>query len=416
MVALSETDITASGMETEKKEEKKAGGRLSEADRDARIPEGKEDASTLPETGEWRALADRFAIQGRLAGYANKSAFLDFLDSARSGQSERSVTPAKGWWWMILVVLGGGVMLNLTPCVLPIIPINIAIIGAGARAGSRVRGFMLGGAYGLGIAAVYGALGLEVELGLSAAFGALNSTAWFNGAIAILFIVLALAMLDIIQIDFSKFQAKLGLGGGGGHILAALGMGAVSALLAGACVAPVVIYTILQAQDLYSQGHAIALALPFGLGVGMALPWPFLGAGLSLLPKPGVWMTRVKQGFAVFILGFALYYGHLAYTLYAPEQEMKGLEGPWTASLERGLAQAIEQQRPVIIDFWATWCKNCTVMDKTVLRDEEVLSKLDGYVKIKFQAESLTEPPVADVIDYFKVLGLPTFIVLEPKG
>ena len=76
-------------------------------------------------------------------------------------------------------------------------------------------------------------------------------------------------------------------------------MGAVAALLAGACVAPVVIQVVLFSSNLYATGTTIALALPFFLGVGMAIPWPIAGAGLAALPKPGVWMVRVKQAFGV---------------------------------------------------------------------------------------------------------------------
>ncbi len=382
-----------------------------------KIPETAADAPVAASATEWRALAEQFEVKDTLAGYVDKQGFIGFLDKGSGGAGEQPPAGASGWWWMIWVVVAGGLMLNLTPCVLPLIPINVAIIGAGARAGSRARGFALGGAYGLGIALVYGALGLVVVLGLSSAFGAINATAWFNAIIAALFVLLAAAMFDVIAIDFSKYQSRLGFqNGGGGHFLAALGMGAVSALLAGACVAPVVIWTILQAQDLYSQGNVFALLLPFGLGVGMALPWPFLGAGMSFLPKPGKWMVRVKQAFGLLILAFAAYYMHLAYTLAVPQTAQVEEGGVWTPSLEEGLQQAMEQKRPVIIDFWATWCKSCLAMDRTVLKDEEVLSRLENHVKIKFQAETLSESPVKEVVEYFQVMGLPTFIVLEPKG
>ena len=369
---------------------------------------------------DWHTLADQFTVAGRLDGYANTADFLAFIDAADKGErTGGNALAGKSLWLMLGLVLGGGLLLNLTPCVLPLIPINVAIIGAGARAGSRARGFALGGAYGLGIALVYGALGLVVVLGVSSAFGTINSTVWFNVLIAVLFVVLALAMFDVIQIDFSRFQAAIGIRGNErGSFPVALAMGAVSALLAGACVAPVVISTILQAQDLYSQGHAAALALPFVLGAGMALPWPFLGAGLSFLPKPGKWMVRVKQAFGVFILVFALYYGHIAYTLWSPSAPAGGAseKGGWTASLEEGLSRGLAEKKPVLIDFWATWCKNCAVMDATVLKDAAVTARLNGHVKVKYQAEELAASPAKDVAAQFQVLGLPTYVILKPKG
>ena len=94
---------------------------------------------------------------------------------------------------ILALVLLGGLALNLTPCVLPLIPINLAIIGAGARAGSRTYGFVLGSFYGLAMALVYGVLGLGVILTAST-FGTINASPWFNLGIAILFITLALAM------------------------------------------------------------------------------------------------------------------------------------------------------------------------------------------------------------------------------
>ena len=368
------------------------------------------------ESGDWRAVAENFTVAGRFSGL-EKAAFLAFLDAAESGSDAKGQgLQGKSWWLVLLLVLGGGLLLNLTPCVLPMIPINIAIIGAGARAGSKSRGFALGATYGLGIAMVYGALGLVVVLGVSTAFGTINATPWFNAAIAVIFIVLGLAMFDIVPIDFSRYQAKIGIRKNeNGSFIIALLMGAISALLAGACVAPVVIYTVIYAQDRYSQGNPLALALPFLLGAGMALPWPFAGAGLSFLPKPGAWMTRVKQLFGLFIIAFALYYGHLAWTLYADRAPSESAQaGDWHTSLEAGLTEAQQSGQPVLIDFWATWCKNCLVMDKTVLKDPEVIQRLEGYVKIKYQAEDLNHSPVKEVVEHYEVFGLPTFIVLKP--
>ncbi len=149
-------------------------------------------------------------------------------------------------------------------------------------------------------------------------FGTINASPWFNLGIAVLFVVLALAMFDVFDDRLlAVLEQHRQRRAGAARSLLAFTMGAVAALLAGACVAPVVIQVVLFASNLYATGTTIALALPFFLGIGMAMPWPIAGAGLASLPKPGAWMVRVKQGFGVLILGTAVYYGYLAYELFA---------------------------------------------------------------------------------------------------
>ncbi len=368
-----------------------------------------------------------FELLGATGGYMGADDFIAFIEGAEKGTLPRSAFEGKGPLAILLLVIVGGVLLNLTPCVLPLIPINLAIIGAGAQAGSRLRGFALGGAYGLAMAVVYGVLGLLVTL-TAATFGAINSTVWFNAGIAVLFVVLSLAMFDIVHIDFSRFGGSLDLPGKArrGTFILAFGMGGVAALLAGACVAPVVIQVIVYAGDQYARGETSALALPFFLGVGMALPWPLAGAGLAVLPRPGKWMVRVKQAMGIFILAFAAYYGYTAWQIidsrrveegavFAAVEEQLRKEG-WTGSICEGLATARAENKPVLIDMWATWCKNCLVMDKTTFKDEKVLARLDGYVKIKFQAEELNRTPAREMIERFEQIGLPAYAVLRPSA
>jgi len=232
-------------------------------------------------------------------------------------------------------------------------------------------------------------------------------------------------MFDVLTIDFSRFAGSAGTSGSGkGSLALAFGMGAIAALLAGACVAPVVIQVVLFSSDLYAQGTVAALALPFLLGIGMAVPWPIAGAGLTALPKPGAWMVRVKQAFGVFILATAAYYGYLAYGLFADRwvdaKEVASsveekLKAGWHASLAEGLDVAMREQKPVLLDMWATWCKNCVVMDRTTLADPVVTKALEGYVKIKYQAEQLDEQPARTVVERVKAVGLPTYAILRPQ-
>jgi cytochrome c biogenesis protein CcdA/thiol-disulfide isomerase/thioredoxin len=365
---------------------------------------------------------DNFTVLATTGGYLKSNDFLQFVRDAESGVQQKGLFEGRGFLAILLIVLVGGLALNLTPCVLPMIPLNLAIIGAGAQAGSRARGFVLGSVYGGAMALVYGVLGLVVIL-TAGTFGTINSSPWFNLAIAIVFVALALAMFDVITIDFSRYSAGLGTGAQRGSLVLAFSMGAVAALLAGACVAPVVIQVVLFSSDLYAQGTAIALALPFLLGVGMAVPWPIAGAGMAALPKPGRWMVRVKQAFGVIILITAAYYGYQAYSLFAnrwvdpaavaSSVEAKVKEG-WHASLAEGLALAEREQKPVLVDLWATWCKNCLTMDTTTFKDPAVTKALDDYVKIKFQAEQPDEEPARSVMQRFDAVGLPTYVILRP--
>ena len=252
------------------------------------------------------------------------------------------------------------------------------------------------------MALVYGVLGLVVIL-TAGTFGTINSSPWFNLGIAVLFVVLGLAMFDVLLIDFSRFSTRFTGSGSRGSVVLAFTMGAVAALLAGACVAPVVIQVVLFSSNLYATGTTIALALPFCLGIGMAIPWPIAGAGLAALPKPGMWMVRVKQAFGVFILAHGRLLrlrgvrassrtaGSIPAAVASSVEEK--LKAGWHASLAEGLAVAKREKKPVLIDMWATWCKNCLTMDKTTLANADVKTALSGYVKIKFQAEDPTKNP-----------------------
>jgi thioredoxin:protein disulfide reductase len=387
-------------------------------------PEGTPSGAAAANASNPIALLEDFAILGTTGGYLGTSDFLTFIRNAESGVKERGLFEGRGPLAILLIVLIGGLALNLTPCVLPMIPINLAIIGAGAQASSRGRGFLLGSAYGGAMAVVYGILGLVVIL-TAGTFGTINASPWFNLGIAILFVVLGLAMFDVLLIDFSKYSSNFSGSGSRGSVVLAFSMGAVAALLAGACVAPVVIQVVLFSSNLYSTGTKIALALPFFLGLGMAIPWPIAGAGLSALPKPGMWMVRVKQVFGVFILATAAYYGYESYSLFANrwvdpalvassvEEQVKS---GWHASLAEGLAAAKRENKPVLVDMWATWCKNCLTMDKTTLASDDVKAALANYVKVKYQAEDPDAQPAKGIMQKFSAPGLPAYAILRPKN
>ncbi len=373
----------------------------------------------IPEntSGQLNELLDKFTTVRSDGGIKNVDEMLAFLslDSSSAPAASAGLLEGKGIILIIALVLLGGLALNLTPCVLPMIPVNLAIIGAGSAAATKRQGFIRGGVYGLGIAVAYGGLGIFTVL-TGSKFGTLNASPAFNFSIALVFLVLTLAMFDVLNIDLSRFSSRMGGNSGNrAGLIPAFSMGIVAALLAGACVAPMVIAVLLQATAMYSAGNPAGLFLPFLLGIGMGLPWPIAGAGLAVLPKPGMWMVRVKHGFGILIAIMALYYGYLGYELLgghdseaSPEQEI--------ARLEQALQQALDEDKPVFIDFWASWCKNCLTMNATTFKDEQVITRLHDFQEIRFQAEDPGHAAIKNLMDRYELPGLPGYVVLVPNN
>ena len=252
-------------------------------------------------TAAWRS-SSRFTVVATTGGYLGTGDFLTFIKNAEAGVTEQGLFEGRGPLAILLIVFLGGLALNLTPCVLPMIPINLAIIGAGAQAGSRRRGFLLGLVYGGAMAFVYGVLGLIVDATAST-FGTINASPWFNLGIAVLFVALALAMFDVFEIDFSRFSGNVGTGASRGTFDAGLHDGrrggAAGRRVRGAGGDP---GRAVREQSLRDRhvGGAGAAVLPGHRHGGAVADSP--APASASLPKPGPWMVRVKQGFGVLIL------------------------------------------------------------------------------------------------------------------
>ena len=154
----------------------------------------------------------------------------------------------------------------------------------------------------------------------------------------------------------------------------------------------------------------------------MAIPWPFAGAGLSFLPKPGNWMKWVKIIFGIIILIIAIFYIYTGVKIFKNNKPVditdyshETSELPWKHSITEGLIEAKKTGKPVFIDFWATWCKNCLAMDATTFKDEKVIKEFDNYILVKYKAENLKASPTKEILKHFEVIGLPTYIALAPK-
>ena len=206
-----------------------------------------------------------------------------------------------------LAFLGLGLLLSLTPCVFPMIPI---LSGMLARAGGRLsvaRSFVLSASYVLAMAAAYGTLGIFV------AWSGENLQASLQTPLAVLamsgvFIALALSMFGLYELQLPQsWTARLvAVAGNKGSIGGAALLGFGSALIVGPCVTPplaaALVYVAQTGQVLRGS-----LAL-FSLGLGMGLPLIAFGVlGARILPQAGVWLLRVKHVFGFIFVALAIW-------------------------------------------------------------------------------------------------------------
>ena len=343
-----------------------------------------------PENPETQ-LSRRLAV-----GYMDASDFTAFLTgkpSVADTLGEASVA------MVFLLVLLGGLLMNLTPCVLPLVPVSLALVGRGAPRGT---------AYGLGMTLAYGALGLAAAFG-GLAFGAIQSSPWFNIVVAVVFLLLGLATSEVFFIDFSRFRPRPKVGAPAAAKRGLLGpflLGAGTAVLAGACVAPILLATLVLTAKWFAAGRVWAVALPFVLGAGMGLPWPFITAGMSVLPKPGAWMRWVNRVFAVVLFGFAVWYGWLAW-------------GGFTARAETAPAQdaatETDPTRPTLVIVGAPWCKNCTAMEKTTLKEPPVVEALAKFNVKHIEINTFEDLKKHSELTGLDIKGVPAYVVIEKE-
>lgn len=215
-----------------------------------------------------------------------------------------------GNFWLILTgFFGIGLLLAFTPCVFPMFPILSGIIANRGTHMTKGHGFILALAYVLGMAITYAIAG--VAAGLSGAMlSAALQNAWVLGTFAVIFVLLSFSMFGFYELQMpGSLQTKLSEEAGhlkGGHLTGVFGMGALSALIVGPCVAAPLAGALLyisQTRDVVLGGSAL-----FVMALGMGAPLLLLGTSAgALLPRAGAWMESIKQFFGVLLLAVAIW-------------------------------------------------------------------------------------------------------------
>jgi len=206
-----------------------------------------------------------------------------------------------------------GMLISFTPCVYPIIPIQLGFIGGQTARdvdrGGRIstRGFTLSVLFVTGMAIVYAALGAFASL-TGTLFGIWAASPWTFIVVSNVILVLGLSMLDVFQLPTPRFLSNWNPERKGKGYLSAVLIGAASGLVVGPCTAPALgaalAYVGTKGNIVF--GTSVLFVFAFGMGALMIALGTFSGA-LAAMPRSGQWMVRVKKGFGVVMIVIAEY-------------------------------------------------------------------------------------------------------------
>lgn len=237
------------------------------------------------------------------AGPGSAAAQLSEPDSIRQLFSHQSR------WALVAAFFGFGVLLAFTPCMLPMIPILAGILAGHGNKLTRRHAVGLSAVYVLAMALTYALAGVAAGLA-GTLLSAYLQNAWVLGSFAAIFVLLALSMFGLYELQLpSALQTRLAAASGrikGGKVIGAFLMGVLSAVIVGPCVAAPLAGALLyigQTHDVVLGGTAL-----FAMAIGMGMPLMAIGATTgSLLPRAGAWTESIKRVFGVMMLATAVY-------------------------------------------------------------------------------------------------------------
>jgi thioredoxin:protein disulfide reductase len=370
-----------------------------------------------------------------------------------------------GWAlvWTLLGIFVGGMALNLTPCVYPIIPITVSYF-AGKSSQGQGRLLVHGFLYLAGLAVTNSALGVAAAM-TGGLMGSLLQNPLVLLTVAAILILFATSLFGLWELRLPGSLTRVASKSYAGYF-GSLFMGLTLGVVAAPCIGPFVLGLLTWVASMGSPwlGWLIFFTLSLGLGLPLFFLAIFSGS-LEKLPRSGEWMLWVRKLMGWVLVGMAAYFirpllpealstallagvalaaaihlGWLDRTTasFRSFQWLKtatalagvivatfligswAYEGPgvlWQPYSDQLLAQAQAQGKPVIIDFYATWCTPCRELDEITFHHPEVVQfAARDFVMVKVDLTQKDNPVNTRLLAQYEVKGVPTVILLDTWG
>ena len=382
----------------------------------------------------------------------------------------------RGFTALVILCFLAGIGVSFTPCVLPMVPITLGMIGA-RGATTRLGSLAFTSAYVLGLASVY--TGLGVFAGVTGElFGSWLQSPIIVSCIAVFFIAMGGSMFGFFDVQLpAALAGRIQSGERRGGYFGAFAVGMIGAVVAGPCSGPVVVSIL---ALIGTGGVKLGAALMFAFSLGMGMIFVLTGMASGLLPSRGPWMVVVKKSFGIVMWLGAIYYAAPQLPVLAtalatsavcivtgifswPSEEdgegwfiqrlrqtwtvvgvlvggwlliaammtegfilppvqigsaavSTGAKITWMSDEEQAIAAAMASGKPVMIDFTAEWCASCHEMEKLTYTNSAVIAESQNFVTVMIDCTERADPKVKAIQTKYGVKGLPTVVFTNSAG